>query len=361
MQYQLTILVPSINRSEFLIRMMHYYAQKNFKGVLLIGDSSREQEFKRTADVVTLLKQKLDVRHIDCGGMDDREAIFHLTDLLTTEYVAFLGDDDFLIPSGLDECIKYLDRHSDYISANGDAFAVQLDAKGAYGRISRVDAYPQPNCEEPTARERVLSHLASYSVTIFGVHRVTAWRKMWGHTLSIQDRAFSAELAPSCIAPALGKIKHLKKLYLVRQSHLETYHLPGPLLWLTGSAWQGSFRKFLKAVSNCIDEIDHSTGHPTSSELESVFTNFYLARLFPRQFSYKEILHMVLTQLPFGKRIWFALAWLNRAKHSMAQGIRHGVVLNIEFYREPSQFELMRTGSYYSEFRALNRFYSNLR
>lgn len=288
--------------------------------------------------------------------MDDREAIFNLTGLLSTEYVAFLGDDDFLWPSGLIECIGYLDRHPDYTSANGDAFAIQLDAKGAYGRIRRVDPYPQPSCESSTARERVLTHLAAYSVTLFGVHRVTAWRKMWRHTLSIKDRAFSAELAPSCIAPALGKIKHLKGLYLVRQSHFETYHLPGPLQWITGSAWQDSYRDFLKAVSNCIDEIDGSTEVTTSSGLEEVFMNIYLARLFPRQFSFKEILHMTLMRFPCGKKIWFALACLNRAKHSIAQGIVHGVVLNLEFYQGPIRLELLRAGSYFSEIRTLDRF-----
>jgi hypothetical protein len=184
---------------------------------------------------------------------------------------------------------------------------------------------------------------------------------MWRHTISIKDRAFSAELAPSCIAPALGKIKHLKGLYLVRQSHFETYHLPGPLQWITGSAWQDSYRDFLKAVSSCIDEVDGSTEVTNPTELEEVFINIYLARLFPRQFTFKEILYMTLMRFPCGKKIWVALSFFNRAKHSIARGITHGVVFNLEFYKEQNRLELMRSGRFFSEFRILDRFCRNSR
>ena len=58
---QITILIPTLNRSNFLIRALSYYVKVGFKGWICIGDSSNVQHSERIKRVVYTLEDKLKI------------------------------------------------------------------------------------------------------------------------------------------------------------------------------------------------------------------------------------------------------------------------------------------------------------
>lgn len=306
----ITIIVPTINRSDFVLRLLRYYTDNRFSGCILLGDSSNDLHAARIQVAVRELRNRLSVTYVDCRGLNDRLTLARLARAVATPYVVYMGDDDILIPSGLQRCIEFLEVHRDYVAANGTAMAVQLSNSGAHGGIVSLHPYPQPDLEAGTARERLQTLLAQYRVSLFSVHRAETWRAMWRHAEMVEDRTFGAELLPCCLSAVLGKIRHLDCLYLIRQSHDQIYHLPGFFEWIATPVWCPSFQAFLTRLAI---EIASDEGEPVGTVtawVHELFLQSYLARLFPApqsRYPANRALRLVLRLIPGGATLWQTL------------------------------------------------------
>lgn len=307
----ITIIVPTINRSAFVLRLLRYYADSRFSGCILIGDSSDNEHAARIRAAIQKLSHRLHVTYVDCCGLDDRLTIAKLSHIVTTAYVAYMGDDDLLIPSGLQRCVEFLGAHREYVAANGFAVAVQLSNSGAHGGIASVHAYPQPDIGSGTARGRLQALFASYRVSLFSVHRVEAWRAMWRNAEEVEDRTFGAELLPCSLSAVLGKIKHLDCLYLVRQSHDQTYHLPGFFEWVATPVWFSSFQTFLTRLAAEIATRDGEQVDVVTPWVREQFLWLYLVHHLPvpRQDQYpaNRVLRAFVRLIPGGLTFWKVL------------------------------------------------------
>jgi hypothetical protein len=148
-----------------------------------------------------------------------------LLDFVPTPYAACIGDDDFLVPSSLEQCVLFLDSHPDYSAAHGVAGLITLNCNGAHGRIEGASYYQQPKVEGDTASQRLADHLSNYTVALFSVHRIDTWRVMYRAASMLADKAFGGELLPCCLSAIAGKAKQLDCLYLVRQVYNPLYPL----------------------------------------------------------------------------------------------------------------------------------------
>ena len=202
---------------------------------------------------------------------------------VNTPYVAILPDDDFLVPSGLDKCIEFLENNSDYVAAHGLGAIVALKPGERCGKDLAIGNYRQTVTENEDARERLLRLLGDYSVPVFSVHRTTAFRTMWSD--KIEDYAFG-ELLPCCLSVILGKIKQLRCLYLVRQVHDKRYTSPDSYDWLTSSTWQSSYKVFQDCLTR---ELSKQASIPLGEAREVVKRGFwaYLARGLPLRYGHK--------------------------------------------------------------------------
>src|SRR5687767_4922539 len=93
-----SLLVPTLNRPEFVIRLLRYYADAAYSGAIYIGDSSTDAYATPTQEFVAALDGRLRVEYRRCPGCDAAEAMLRIVSEVTSRYVAFLGDDDFLVP-----------------------------------------------------------------------------------------------------------------------------------------------------------------------------------------------------------------------------------------------------------------------
>jgi len=249
----LTLLVPTKNRPELVERVLRYYAETGYRHWLFIGDSSDPAAAERTSMVVTSFQSQLKVVYHPCPGLDPNECLEALSQLLTTPYTAFLGDDDFLCTQALTRCIDFLESHPAYGAAHGEGLILQVEGGTPYGAIGSVGFYPQPRIESESGSTRLIEYLTrTPALLLTSVHRTSIWKAMF-HGVTLRREAklhagsgYRGELSASCIAVIRGKVKEVEGLSLVRQTHDRHYHwnhifdrLTSPNWWTDLQFFQG--------------------------------------------------------------------------------------------------------------------------
>ena len=267
----LTIIIPTMNRSEFLIRLLNYYADANYKHHITIGDSSNSFHAEKTKDEIKKIGVKLKITYKEYPGESCFAVQKQLIQSVTTPYIVSLPDDDFLVPNSLDKCIDYLETHHEYIAAHGIGAILSLEASGPYGECLGVGEYRQPKIENELASQRLLEYLMHYSASVFSVHRTGAFKVMWPDAYSSNDNPFG-ELLPCCLSVILGKIKQLNCFYLVRHVHDNRYLSPDMFDWITNPNWLSSYQKFSNYL---VEELVKKDGIATDKAREIVKQAFW--------------------------------------------------------------------------------------
>ncbi|MBU2250973.1 MAG: TIGR00180 family glycosyltransferase, partial [Candidatus Omnitrophica bacterium] len=204
----ITLMIPTMDRSDFLIRLLQYYADTDYPYSICIGDSSDQTHLERTKEFIKSLDGKLNIRHLEYPNLSISMCLKALVDKLDTPYAAIILDDDFIITKTLEKCIDFLESNPEYSAAHGSALVFSLKNSGVYGEFLNIGRYPQRAVEESTASERLIGHLNNYSVTVFSVQRTETWKKLYQNVKQLSERAFMEELLPCCLSVVHGKIKH---------------------------------------------------------------------------------------------------------------------------------------------------------
>ena len=255
---QLTLLVPSKDRPDFLGRLLRYYHRAGFPGCIQIADASCGEEARRAQVIVRTMSGHLNVRYANYPKLRHDECWKRINESIATPYVAFLGDDDFLIPSGLEQCLAFLETHPDYHAAHGAAGLFQLKVPGPYGEVAWVEPYGglRP-LEQDTAAGRLRELFHRYSVPLFCVHRAPVWQAIWQHSRADLEWEISTELMPGALSAVQGKIKRLPGLYLMRQVHPQKHYNADAFEWILGAAWQPSGLVLLERLTERLARQDH--------------------------------------------------------------------------------------------------------
>lgn len=251
-----TLLVPTMNRPEFVARLLAYYDGQGFPGRIAIGDSSTPELFGRTAQAIQGFAGRLNISHVEAAGLTIGPCLKRLVDLAGTAYAVVVPDDDFIVPAALDRCIAFLADHPDYVAAHGAGITMTLDTNGLHGRVVYCAPYPQTLLEAASASQRLTDHLSQYTVSLFSVHRIESWRVMLRDVESLPDMSFSAELLPCCLSVVLGKVRQLDGLYLVRQSHAARLELPTMFDWIVTPVWYPSYHAVVESLAQALVERD---------------------------------------------------------------------------------------------------------
>jgi glycosyltransferase domain-containing protein len=272
----ISLLIPTMNRSAFLERLLGYYAATGFAGSILIGDSSEEAELEAARKLVRHFGARMDIQHYEYPGLNNAQCVQLMLDRVATPYAAFIADDDFLVPDSLTRCTSFLDMHGDYVAAHGEGIVLILDRKGPWGIPARTGHYAQAEISASTAVERIKQYKTAPLSTLFCVHRTATWRDMYAKVEPIRDIAIATEILPCYLSVALGKVKALDGLHVVRQIHAQQYvYRDDPMVWITKRDWQPSFEALCDAVGDVVARID-GIGPEAAREF---FANHYRERL----------------------------------------------------------------------------------
>jgi glycosyltransferase domain-containing protein len=250
----LTIVVPTYNRPDLLLRLVSYYAQAGYQGKLLLADSSDKTVYEKTRAQTDLLAERLTIRHCYFPGRSVSEAMYDATMLLDTDYACLLPDDDFIVPRTAMKCMDFLANNPDFVAAHGLG-ALVASHDGEANRIDGATFYPQTISVDDLPSVRLDKHLKNYSVSLFSVFRLDAFRILFSSTVpepgegELRDKSFKDELLPCCLSVLLGKIGQVDGLYLIRQVHNQRYLLKTWFHWITGTDWSASYQYFRKRLA----------------------------------------------------------------------------------------------------------------
>ena len=101
-----TIVVPTRKRYSYLLRLLKFYQCYNLDLKILVLDSTpydpSNDELIKLLSSQNILWKKYD------SDLPFWDRISKGTEFIETEYVTMCGDDDFIIPAALTECVDFL-------------------------------------------------------------------------------------------------------------------------------------------------------------------------------------------------------------------------------------------------------------
>lgn len=311
---EISIFIPTRNRSDFLVRILRYFCENNFKGPVFIGDSSDLEHVERVKSELVALKNRLNVFYAEYPGRPAPQTVFSLVSELTTPYAVYSGDDDFLVPSALVQCAAFLEQEPEFSACSGKAILIARQnghpgmAAGFYGGACR-------DLLDEKASRRLLNFMNGYFVTLFAVQRTTQMREGYQGLDRMPDWAFT-ELMPSCYSVIQGKIKTIDSLCLVRPQH-QGYRrcAPDDFDWLTNENWLPSFQQFVNRLASLLNAKDNIPIEQAREVIKKGFWKYLangLALGWRRHYqspesSFKGRIKTGIKKLPLAARFWRAL------------------------------------------------------
>ncbi|NBO80267.1 MAG: TIGR00180 family glycosyltransferase [Actinobacteria bacterium] len=203
-----TVVIPTFKREQFVMRQFRYWRESSANAIILDGSPSP------AAIPVELRSDRIRYRH-DPRPMTQRLA--DASDLVDTEFVALLADDEFFLHSGVQHAIRHLDSNPATIGCVGRCLYFFVDQ----GRFLVSDAYRdwKPFSQfDRGLKARLDADLPPNKthMTMYGVFRRDAW-------MQIMSNAYQKEF--SC-AYTYERLMNLQRTILGPTDILES------LLWM---------------------------------------------------------------------------------------------------------------------------------
>lgn len=210
---ELTIVVPTYNRQQLLLRLMQYWSGKNVRLLIIDGSSSSIPDSK-------LNEFESNVEYIyNPVGLYER--LRNAATMVTTEFVMMGTDDDFFVPSALVECIQELKSDASLTSCGGLAvgFGYEDDIflKKIYSNLKNLELLQEGSCN------RTMEHFANYvPAHLYSVQRTKNWATLADGIFSEEFDFFAAwELQFEFLVPYLGPTKIINTLLWFRGLEVE--------------------------------------------------------------------------------------------------------------------------------------------
>ncbi|MBI4208589.1 MAG: TIGR00180 family glycosyltransferase [Deltaproteobacteria bacterium] len=161
----LSLVTPTYNRQRFALRSMRFWSGKGAHVIMIDGSSQPipQEHLAGVADNVRYMWMPISLE----------ERLRAATQLLDTEYVALLADDEFFLPNGLQRCIDELESREDVIACVGRC----LNFWATKRRLTVSHRYMSwPSILQESAQERMEAKMATlHALTIYGVVRRDPW------------------------------------------------------------------------------------------------------------------------------------------------------------------------------------------
>lgn len=247
----LTLVVPTYFRQHYAMRLMEYWVDKGPKVIVLDGTNKpiNNNYLKRFGSSITYI-------HNPVGFYERLKGVLSL---ITTNYVALAGDDEFYIPSTVVKCIGELEKEPDLVACCGRAIGFSYESKTVKGR-QEYPTLANYSIDGNNAEERLVQHMREYVLSLlYAVCRTDVWRKSFECTLRNEFPFFAAcEIQFELLVSYAGKSKVIADLMWLRSiDETEPTRGTDPSLdpakeipdWWANSANSGEHEKFLAIMA----------------------------------------------------------------------------------------------------------------
>jgi len=216
-----TIIIPTINRLQWIERSLEFYNKKKFKHPIFIGDSSNLKNFNLLKKKVNKYKN-VQVSLFHLPNLTAEQVIYNLSKLVNTNYSTFLADDDIIFPKFFDLSVKHLSKDKNLIGVTGKGYCYSLEGNRLKGKIISFGDYPIIDAQEENFYERILSNFNSNFACVFTIVRTSIFTEAFSkvNKLNQYHQTFIlGELQCAIEYLKKGKIKKLNVPFIIRQQH----------------------------------------------------------------------------------------------------------------------------------------------
>jgi len=209
---QLTIVIPCYERQDFLIRQFAYWRDTSV--MIIVVDGSAQP--LSTLLCATLSKLE-NVTYIH-STVSMMERLQLASNLIKTRYAVLLGDDEFLLPSGLHSAIGKLENDAELVACIGQSLAFFPSEEGQ--RCTYGPGYPhhQYFVNHDTAQNRMNAAMSDYrAASCYAVLRTPVWRKSWGQ-MQNWSSPYVGEIQQGLTTYIWGKLATVDEVYWMRSN-----------------------------------------------------------------------------------------------------------------------------------------------
>ena len=235
---QLSLFIPTKDRSAFLSRLLEFYAAGQLGCTIHIGDASENlEELEKNQKATARFQNSLKIHYEKhAPGITTVASVHRLLEKIETPYAVFCGDDDYLLPKQLRQCVRFLQDHPDYSSVTGDQAEVFVELEEGNSNMKIVEILPGAHKEasQQLPSQRLLKWAyPAIGKNTFSVQPISAMRWAWEETakLKLDTKPYAPlhELSVNVLTVLRGKQKHLKGLYHVMLRHTQKTGFSGPI------------------------------------------------------------------------------------------------------------------------------------
>jgi len=262
LQKSISILIPTLDRPDYLKRTLKYYALAGFQGNIIIGDSSKEINAALNRRAVEMLKGSLNIDYMYCSNppyLHDGMCMKAMVDATRTPYVIYCGDDDFLIPTGLEKCVQFLDAYPSFSAAHGVRINLCLDGNTPWGKPVSASLFSGTNYMNESPTGRLVTYLRTGFSIQYHLHRVEVWKQMYREADQVPSRYLGPELLPCCLSALLGKTMRIDTLSTVFQrNHNQIFSWDMTSLFdlMNAPEWSPSVRTIQKSIEEALKQME---------------------------------------------------------------------------------------------------------
>jgi glycosyltransferase domain-containing protein len=214
----ITIIIPTYERQNILLRSIIYWAKLNVK-VVIVDGSNESLPFA----VVRILSPFVNIKYIhEKLSFNIRMSIASKN--LTTKYVAMVGDDEFLTMAGIEAITNELNKSPvDVVGCIGQSikFGLVDNSDINFGPGYFHDNYSVVD-EEVAAR--LFKAMSNYNAaTCYAILKREIWIQSWG-SISNWSSPYASEIEQAIATYASGKFITVNKLYWLRSFEFQPVH-----------------------------------------------------------------------------------------------------------------------------------------
>lgn len=318
---KVAILIPTMNRADFVIRQLRYYASVDCLHTIYIGDSSNQENSEKIKNEINKLKDKINIvyEYLPNLTRGSADAAKHLLLTVKEKYSCYSCDDDYQVPNSLTICAEFLENNPDHATAGGYSVIFRLKNNNIYGDLDNLNDYVLRKILNNTASERLINFLSDNFVPLFLVNRTDQLLKSHDHVTEIKDHMFSSEIVPCALSIIAGKSTTLDCLGYVRQMHDQHRVQLEPSEWVTSQDWNESYKIYEHVLSESISKKDSIPLENAIKIARRAFTGQLVKWLSAEQRNYnsnnslpkknyknvvKSIRHKIAKTFPFIKSIY---------------------------------------------------------
>jgi len=306
------IVIPTKNKSDFIVLQFQYYTKVKSKHTLYIGDSSNKYHSETIKNAIKKYRDHINIEYYYFPDMSAPHVHKKIVNIVKEDFIVYAGDDDFYVPETLSKCSEFLKNNDDYNSAHAQAVVISVSKVSSSDSLLVESAGPYSllNNECLTAHLRLKSFLDSYWLCMFSVQRTKSCRIAVDKFDCLIDESFT-EIINGCISSILGKSKTLEDLYLVRMIHPKRNILPSPLDWIMSPNWYPSFKIFKETLSSALQAKDNMCLERARDIVQEIFNKYLMCSFVRFENNRTDVLKEItlfvkrLVRGSFSKRLYF--------------------------------------------------------